>query len=54
MSKVIIVKSSAGFTVAEVSNYIYDNIETAEAFARDKWGDDAPVMAVELTGENRQ
>jgi len=46
MQKVVIIKSNEGFTVAEVSNYTYDNIETAVAFARDKWGDDAPSMAV--------
>lgn len=46
MQKVVIVKSKHGFTVAEVSNYTYDNIETAVAFASDKWGDDAPAMAV--------
>ena len=46
MSKIVIVKSKEGFTVAEVSNYTYDNIETAVAFARDKWGDDTPSMAV--------
>ncbi len=45
MAKIVIVKSKEGFTVAEVSSYTYDNIETAVAFARDKWGDDAPAMA---------
>lgn len=46
MQKVIIIKSKDGFAIAEMSNYTYASIETAVAFARDKWGDDAPAMAV--------
>jgi hypothetical protein len=44
MSKVIIIADERGFTVAEESNYTYLNEATARAFARDKWGDENPVV----------
>ena len=44
MSKVVIIKDERGFTVAEESNYTYDNEATARAFSRDKWGDENPVV----------
>ena len=44
MSKVIIIADERGFTVAEESNYTYLDEATARAFARDKWGDENPVL----------
>jgi hypothetical protein len=44
MSKVIIIVDERGFTVAEESNYTYLDEATARAFARDKWGDENPVI----------
>jgi hypothetical protein len=45
MQPVVLIKDRDGnFTVAEVSNYTYDNEATARAFARDKWGDETPVV----------
>ncbi len=46
MQRVVIVESKDGFTVAEITHYTYENIETAKAFARDKWGDYDPALAV--------
>ena len=42
-----VVKTDEGFVVCEATNYTYDNIETAKAFARDKWGQENPRVATE-------
>lgn len=47
MQKVAIIGSGAGFTVAEVSAYTYGDGDTARAFAKDKWGDGNPTVAVD-------
>jgi hypothetical protein len=43
---VLIIDKRGNFTVAEVSNYTYIDEATARAFARDKWGDENPQIAV--------
>lgn len=47
MQKVVLIKDNRGnFTVAELTNYTYDHEPTARAFARDKWGDENPEVAI--------
>jgi len=43
-----IVKTAEGYVMAEATNYTYLDPETAKAFARDKWGQPEPRMAVEI------
>jgi hypothetical protein len=50
VSKVVIIADERGFTVAEESNYTYLNEATARAFARDKWGDENPVIVEPVQG----
>lgn len=38
--------------MAEATNYVYPFEEVAKAFARDKWGQENPRMAVEVAPEN--
>jgi hypothetical protein len=45
-----IVKTLEGtYVMAEATNYTYLNLETARAFARDKWGQPEPLIANEVT-----
>lgn len=44
-----IVKTEEGYVVTEATNYTYCDAATAKAFARDKWGQPNPRMAIETT-----
>ncbi len=46
MQKVFIVKTDKGYIIAEATNYTYNSEEAAKAFARDKWGDENPTLAL--------